>query len=417
MPAPFTSDLAESLAEDVLARFQRYVRIHTEADAANCDHRPSSPGQLELGRLLVAELEEMGLTDVSQSENGYVFATLPGDGPTVGFLAHLDTSPDVTGAGVDPIVHRDYDGSVITLPRGAVLDPAEMPVLASRVGHDIVTASGDTLLGADDKAGMAAIMGAVAYLAAHPELPRTNVRVAFTPDEEIGRGGLDFDVEGFGARCAYTLDGDEVGEIQAETFAAKAATIVVTGVDIHPGSATGKMVNALRVISRIVAALPADQAPETTSEREGFIHPVKITGNAGRAQVDFILRDFDDDLLDGHVATLREIADRAGAETPGATVEMGDNDQYPNMGRFIEPYPEIVEFADEAIRREGVEPRHGVIRGGTDGSILSARGLPTPNLFAGMREVHSPREWVSVQDMAAAAAVVVRLAGVWSERG
>jgi len=416
MPAPFTSELAASLAEDVLDRLQRYVRIDTEADPANADHRPSSPGQFDLGRLLVTELQALGLSDAAMNEQAYVFATLPGDGPTVGFMAHLDTSPDVSGEGIEPILHRDYDGGTITLPKGAVLDPATMPILAEHVGHDIVTGSGDTLLGADDKAGMAAIMAAVAHLAAHPELPRTNLRIAFTPDEEIGRGGFDFDVEGFGVRCAYTLDGDDVGEIQAETFAAKAATIVVHGVDIHPGSATGKMVNALRVAGRILAALPAEQAPETTADREGFIHPVGVTGSAGRAEISLILRDFDDDLLDRHVETVREVAVRVTALTAGARVEVGFSDQYPNMRRFLEPHPEIVASADEAIRQEGLEPIHGAIRGGTDGSILSSRGLPTPNLFAGMREIHSAREWVSVQDMAAAAAVVVRLAGVWAGR-
>jgi tripeptide aminopeptidase len=292
-----------------------------------------------------------------------------------------------------------------------------MPELASRAGHDLVTSSGDTLLGADDKAGVAEIMAAVAHLAAHPELPRPTIRVGFTPDEEIGEGGTLFDVERFGAVCAYTLDGSEPGELQDETFTGSEAIITVHGVDVHPGFATGKLVNAARLAGRILAALPTDElAPESTEGHEGFIHPYAVDGNAAVATIRLIVRDFDDALLEEHVARLRGIAQDVAASEPRARVEVAVRHQYPNMRRFLDERPEVTAAAEEAIRREGLEPRRVPIRGGTDGSQLSAMGLPTPNLFTGGHEYHSVREWASVQEMAAAAAVVVRLAGVWGER-
>jgi tripeptide aminopeptidase len=417
--AAFTSELAESLADEVLERFQRYVRVDTQA-ARDRTGSPSTPGQLELGRLLVGELSEIGLTDAALDENGYVTATLPADGdaplPTIGLIAHLDVSPDAPAAGVEPLVHRDYDGGVITLPKGGtVLDPAAMPALDGKAGEDIVTSSGDTLLGADDKAGVAEIMTAVAHLAAHPELPRPNLRIAFTPDEEIGMGASLFDVEAFGASCAYTMDGSTLGELQDETVTGAEAIIDIEGVDVHPGFATGKLVNATRLAARIVAELPGDSlSPETTSGREGFIHVYEMSGAAGSAQIRAIVRDFDDDLLAEHAALLREIAERVVGEEPTAKVTVEVTPQYPNMRSYLEPMPEIVDVAERAIRAEGIEPIRNPIRGGTDGSMLSAMGLPTPNIFAGGHEFHSVREWISVQDMAAATAVIVRLAEEWT---
>jgi tripeptide aminopeptidase len=425
MLASYTSALAESLAPDVLARFLRYVRIDTQS-RRDRKSSPSTPGQLELGRVLVAELEEAGLEDVDLDENGYVRGTLPANGSggggeanVIGLIAHMDTSPDAPGHGVEPIVHRSYDGGVIELPReGTVLDPAAMPELADKLGHDIVTGSGDTLLGADDKAGVAEIMAGVAHLAAHPELPRPTLRVAFTPDEEIGEGATLFDVERFGARCAYTLDGSEIGELQDETFSAASAVLTVRGVEVHPGQATGKLVNALRLAAQIVAALPsATLTPETTADREGFIHPHEMTGTAGKAEVRFILRDFDDDLLKNHVALLERTAKQVTAAEPRARLELNVRDQYHNMQRVLSAMPDVTDAADAAIRAEGIEPIRRPIRGGTDGSKLSEVGLPTPNIFTGGHEYHSVREWASVQDMAAAAAVVVRLAEVWSRDG
>jgi tripeptide aminopeptidase len=413
----FTSPLAESLAPDVLERFQRYVRVDTQS-SRDRDGSPSTPGQLDLGRMLVDELHDAGLTDATLDENGYVFATLAGPpgSPVIGLLAHMDVSPDAPGAGVEPLVHPRYDGGRIELPRGGtVLDPEQMPVLAGKRGHDIVTSSGDTLLGADDKAGVAEIMAAVAHLAAHPELPRPTLRVGFTPDEEVGEGATLFDIERFGARCAYTLDGSQPGELQDETFSAVEVTLTVHGVDIHPGWATGKLVNAARLAGRVLAALPSDRlTPETTSGREGFIHPYELDGTASRAVVRAIVRDFDDDLLDRHVALLTRTAAEVVASEPRARLDVAVKPQYWNMRRHLEKVPEVVAAADRAIRAEGLEVRREPIRGGTDGSILSARGLPTPNLFTGGHEYHSVREWASLQDMAAAAATVVHLAEAWA---
>ena len=416
---PFTSPLAETLAPDVLERFLRYVRVDTQSrrDREQC---PSTPGQLDLAAMLADELRAAGLDDVALDANGYVTAALPatidGDAPVVGLIAHRDTPPDESGRGVEPIVHRAYDGRPVALPRsGTVLDPATMPELTAKAGHDIVTSSGDTLLGADDKAGVAEIMAAVAHLAAHPELPRPALRVAFTPDEEIGEGATLFDIEGFGADCAYTLDGSEIGELQDETFTGSEAIVTIEGVDVHPGFATGKLVNAARLAGRVLAALPADRlTPETTGGREGFIHPYAIEGSAGRATIKLIVRDFDDDRLAGHVELLRRTAEEVVGAEPRARLQVDVRHQYPNMRRHLEGFPQVVAAAEAAIRAEGIEPVRTPIRGGTDGSKLSEMGLPTPNLFTGGHEYHSVREWASVHDMAAAAATVVRLAEVWT---
>jgi tripeptide aminopeptidase len=419
MSDSYTSTLAESLALDLLERFLRYVRIDTQSSRDRTSS-PSTPGQLELGRLLVAELQQAGLEDARLDQNGYVLATLAGNrgenGDAIGLIAHMDTSPDAPGQGVEPIVHRSYDGGVLMLPREKTrLDPASIPELAAKAGHDIVTSSGDTLLGADDKAGVAEIMAAVAHLAAHPELPRPTLRVAFTPDEEIGEGATLFDVERFGARCAYTLDGSEIGELQDETFSAYEVTITIRGVDVHPGQATGKLVNALRLAARIVAGLPADTlTPETTSGRQGFIHPTELTARPGKAKMRFIVRDFDDDRLDEHLALLERVAHEVVDAEPRAKLDFDVHEQYRNMGNVLLGLPDVLAAAETAIRAEGIEPIRRPIRGGTDGSRLTYMGLPTPNIFTGGHDYHSVREWASVQDMAAAAAVVVRLAEVWS---
>jgi tripeptide aminopeptidase len=297
-----------------------------------------------------------------------------------------------------------------------VLDPERMPELAAKVGHDIVSGSGDTLLGADDKAGVAEIMAALAYLAEHPDVPRPTLCVAFTPDEEIGEGATLFDIERFGARCAYTMDGSIIGELQDETFTAAEAIVTVRGVEVHPGFATGKLVNATRLAGRIVSALPPDLTPEVTEGREGFIHVYEVDARTGRAEIRAIVRDFDDDLLERHIEVLRKTAEEIVAGEPRAHLEIEVRRQYPNMRRYLEPYPEVVQLAERAIRAEGIEPRRTPIRGGTDGSRLSEMGLPTPNIFTGGNEYHSRREWASVQDMAAAAATIVRLAEAWTDR-
>jgi tripeptide aminopeptidase len=412
--------VAQAVAADLLDRFLRYVQIDTQA-RPDRERSPSTPGQLELQRLLVDELQAIGLADAALDEHGYVYATLPAtvpDTPVIGLLAHVDTSPDASGSGVKPIVHRDYDGGVIELPLGGTrLDPAELTYLAGRVGHDIVSASGDTLLGADDKAGVASIMAALAHLASHPELPRPTLRIAFTPDEEIGHGATLFDVPAFGARCAYTVDASDLGELEDESFAAVEVRIRITGVGAHTGWGKDRLVNAVKLAARIVAELPAGElSPETTSGREGFIHPSQIHGAMERAELRLIVRDFEEELLDAHVELLRGVAERVVAAAPGAAHEFEVIRQYRNMRDYIGDDPEVLLAAEEAIAAEGIELLRDPIRGGTDGSRLSEMGLPTPNIFDGAHDYHSVREWVSLQDMAASAAVLVRLAEAWTRR-
>ena len=416
--APYTSPLAEELAGDVLERFLRYVKVDTQA-AYRVPERPSTAKQLDLSRLLVDELREIGLDDAELTEGATVFATLPGsvEAPVVGLIAHVDTTPDVTAEGVSPIVHEAWEGDVVTLPGDPrqVLDPAELPELAARVGHDLVTSDGTTLLGADDKAGIAEIMAAVAYLSRHPERPRAPLRIAFTVDEEVGRGAEDFDLDAFGAEVAYTLDGSGLGELEIETFSAKSVRVKIRGLSVHPGTAKDKLVNAVKLASELVTLLPRERlSPETTEDREGYVHPHRISGSAEEAVVDFIARDHDDALLEQHVDLLRGLADEIARREPRARVEVDVRDSYRNMRPYIEKNPRVVDAALEAIRRAGAEPKLAITRGGTDGAVLSSRGLPTPNLFTGGQEYHSVREWASVQDMAAAAATIVELAGVWA---
>ena len=420
MPAAFSSPLAAELADDVLERFLRYVRVDTQASFAS-DTYPSTAGQLDLSRLLLDELRSIGLEDAELTEHGYVLATLPGtapEAPVVGLIAHVDVSPDVPGAGVRPLVHRDYDGGRLALPGdpGVVLDPAELPALAERVGHDLVTSDGTTLLGADDKAGVAEIMAAVAYLARHPDPPHAPVRVAFTVDEEVGRGTDHLELERLGARLAYTFDGSGRGELELETFSAYEVAVAIRGKAVHPGSAKGKLVNAVKLAGQLVDSLPRNGlSPETTEGRQGFLHPTRIAGNAAEATVHFIVRDHDDELLERHLALLRSLVDAVAAGEPRATLTVTVEEQYRNMRPFLDAHPRVVAAAEEAIRRAGVEVEHTIIRGGTDGARLSERGLPTPNVFTGGQEYHSLREWASVQDMAAAAATAVELARVWAE--
>ncbi len=419
MSAPYTSELAQTLAPDLLRRFERYVRIDTQA-ARERTQSPSTPGQLDLGRVLVEELIAAGLGDAALDENGYVTATLAGtagNGTIVGLIAHMDTSPDAPGTGVEPIVHRDYDGGAIVLPRsGTRLDPESIPELAAKVGHDIVTSSGDTLLGADDKAGVAEIVAAVAHLAAHPELPRPTLRISFTPDEEIGEGATLFNIDRFGALCAYTMDGSEIAEFTDETFSAQEMIVSIHGVDVHPGHATGKLVSAARLAADIVAALPSDRlTPDTTSGREGFIHVYSLSGTAATAEIRAIVRDFEEDRLAEHVALLEDTARQVMARAPRATLDIRVHRQYRNMRQYLEPVPFVAEAAEAAITAEGLAPVRVPVRGGTDGSRLSEMGLPTPNIFTGGHEFHSVREWASVHDMASAAATIVRLAEVWTQ--
>jgi len=414
----YPTPLAEELADDVLERFLRYVQIDTQSDD-DSDTYPSTMKQRDLGELLEKELREAGLEDVELTEHSYVFATLPGSaGPTIGLIAHMDTSSDESGTGVKPQVVRNFDGGDIVLPGDPrkVLRADDNPILAERAGHDIVTTDGTTLLGADDKAGVAEIMGAVAYLAAHPEIQHAPIRVGFTVDEEVGRGVDHFDIGEFGAHVAYTLDGSELGRIDDETFSASEVRIRIEGHSVHPGTSKGKMVNAIKLAARIVERLPADsRSPETTEQRDGFVHPTRIAGTTAEAELRFIARDFDAQKLEEHELLLRKLADEVAKEEPRATVTVTREDSYRNMKEFLDAEPAVTEAADEAARRTGIEPWREPIRGGTDGAMLSARGLPTPNIYTGAHQFHSVLEWASVQDMAASAATIVELVKLWAE--
>lgn len=408
-------------SEDLLARFLRYVQIDTRSDA-HSPTTPSTPGQWTLLRLLAAELKQLGAADVAVGEFGYVLATLPATSkksglPRLAWFAHVDTATNLPSA-AKPIVHRKYDGRPIAFPDNPnlKLTVESTPHLREAIGQDVITASGTTLLGADDKSGVAVVMAAVRYLLAHPEIPHGTICVCFNPDEEIARGMTKLDLAQLGADVGYTLDGEARGQIDFETFSADAAVLQVQGVASHPGWAKDVMVNALRIAGRFLAALPMAQSPERTEKRQGFIHPVECDGTAERATVRMILRDFElDGLADKHAILERIVADLRTAE-PQAKLTLTFSEQYRNMRYWLERDMRPVEFAREAVRRAGLEPKSDLIRGGTDGSNLTQRGLPTPNLFVGMHEVHSEREWVTLQDMAKAAEVLVHLAQVWETR-
>jgi tripeptide aminopeptidase len=408
----------------VLDRFLRYVQFDTQSDESSPRY-PSTPGQLVLLEALADELRTLGAADVAMDAHGYVTATVPAtsatpDVPTIGFIAHVDTSPEMSGAGVTPIVHRRYDGRDLVLPDdpSAVLRSGEIPALADRIGDDIVTASGTTLLGADNKAGVAEIMTAVEYLLAHREIRHGRIRVAFTPDEEVGRGTLHFDVAAFGAHCAYTMDGGARGDLEWESFSADAMTVTFVGFNTHPGYAKGRMANAIKAAAAFIASLPADTlSPETTDGYEGFVHPYSVQAAVDRTAVRIILRDFATSALADQRRRLSALADDTAARMRGIRVEIAVEEQYRNMREVLARHPAVVEHAREAMRRAGIAVRERPIRGGTDGSRLSFMGLPTPNLFAGEQNFHSRLEWVSVQDMERAVDVIVQLARVWEEQG
>ena len=406
----YRSELARELGAEARDRLVRYAQVWTTSDP-DSETAPSTERQLDLSRMLVAELEELGL-EAELTEHGIVHSTLPGntDAPTIGLVAHVDVSSDVSGENVKPQVFR-YEGGPHPLPGdpSQVLDPTEWPELANHVGHELMSSDGTTLLGADDKAGVAEIMAAVGYLVRHPDLPHGTVRIAFTPDEEIGRGVDNFDIARFGAEVAYTLDGSTAGQIDDETFSGLEARVRFRGRAVHPGYAKDIMVNAIRLASDFVAALPRDLSPERTEERQGYVHPTRITGDAENAEVRLILRDFDEAKLESHAELVRKTA----ADVGGAEVEI--RRQYSNMKQYLDAVPRAVELADEAVRRAGLEPKRELVRGGTDGSRLSELGLPTPNIFTGGQQAHSQREWVCVADMGAAAETVVHLVQLWAE--
>jgi tripeptide aminopeptidase len=406
--------------DPLLDRFCRYVRIDTQA-IESAGTYPSSPGQIELGKLLVAELRQMGIQDAAQDENGIVMATIPATVShpvaVVAFNAHLDTSPETTGRNVQPVVHPNYDGRDIVLPQdpSKVLRPAEEPDLGRLKGKTIITTDGTTLLGADDKAGVAVIVETAAYLMAHPQVRHGPVRVCFTCDEEIGHGVDHVDLQRLGAQAAYTLDGGGQGEIDVETFSADLAVVAIKGVNIHPSIARGRMVNAIRLAGMFLERLPKHMlAPEATAERQGFLHPYRIEGGVGETNLRILLRDFDTPRLADEAELLRSIARLLTAEFPQAQIDVRIAPQYRNMADGLVKEPRAVAFAEEAMRRAGLEPKRTIVRGGTDGSRLTELGLPTPNLSTGEHHIHSPLEWTCLEEMQTAVRVLIELVQVWA---
>ncbi|MEM6262441.1 MAG: peptidase T [Bacteroidota bacterium] len=405
-----------------LKRFLRYAQIDTQSDIAS-KTIPSTIKQKDLAKVLVEELHEMGISDAEMDEYGYVYATVPANTdkevPVICFCSHMDTSPDASGTGVKPIVHENYTGGDIVLPDdpSQVLKPSEHPDLGKQIGSDIITASGTTLLGADNKAGLAAIMDAAHFLMTYPEVKHGKVRLLFTPDEEIGRGADKVDIEKLGADFGYTIDGETRGSLEDETFSADGGRMIIEGRSAHPGFAKGQMENALKIAAEIVANLPKDRlSPESTEEKEGFVHPVSMNGTAEQAQIDFIIRDFTDENLAAHTAELRQIMNEVLKAYPRSTGRLEIIEQYRNMKKVLDQHPEVVANAEEAIRRAGIQVVKRSIRGGTDGSRLSYMGLPCPNIFAGEHAFHSKLEWVSRQDMEASARTIIELCKVWEER-
>jgi tripeptide aminopeptidase len=412
----------ENYTFTVAQRFLRYVRIDTQSDPTSKSH-PSTEKQKDLGRVLVQELLAAGLADAELDEFGYVYATLPATTtkttPVICFCAHLDTAPDCTGKNVNPIVHQNYDGGDIQLPDdpAQVILAREHPYLASRKGDDIITAGGTTLLGADDKAGVAVIMDMVHFFVLHPELEHGKIRILFTPDEEIGHGVDKIDLAKLGADFAYTLDAGERGTLEDETFSADAMTVTFHGISAHPGYGKNKLVNAIKVAAHFVDLLPKDEwSPETTDGRYGFVHPVRITGIAEKATVEFIIRDFYTFKLNAYEQSLRDRVEDALAVFPGATAEVAITEQYRNMKEVLDQYPAITGYAGEAIRRAGLEIHRSSARGGTDGSRLSFMKLPCPNLFTGEMAFHGKHEYVSIQDMQKSVETIVHLACIWTEK-
>ena len=405
----------------LLDRFCRYVRIDTQADEASPTY-PSTRGQLELGRLLAQELQAMGVRDAAQDEHGIVMATLPAtqrkSGPVIAWIAHVDTSPETSGHGVKPLVHRDYDGKDIVLEGDPtkVLRVEENPELKALIGKTLITTHGTTLLGADDKAGIAVIMEAAAHLTAHPEIGHGPVRICFTCDEEIGRGVDHLDLKMLGAKVGYTLDGGGTGEIDGETFSADLAVVTITGVNIHPALAKGRMINAVRIAGAFLERMPWQAlAPETTAERDGFLHPYRVEGGVASATIRILLRDFDTAKLADKAKLLSSIANLLMAEHAGARIDVSVTPQYRNMAEGLAKEPRAVACAEQAMKRVGLTPRRTIVRGGTDGSRLTEMGLPTPNLSCGEHNLHSPLEWTCLEEMETAVRVLVELARIWGE--
>jgi len=410
-----------NISHTVTERFLKYVKIDTQSDPSSTTC-PSTEKQKDLGKVLVEELLEMGISDAHMDENGYIYATIPSNSnkkvPVICFCSHMDTSPDCSGKNVNPQVHKNYNGKDIVLPndQSQIIKVANHPSLLKQIGNDIITTDGTTLLGADNKAGVAEIMDAAHHLIKHPEIKHGKIRILFTPDEEIGRGADKADMKKLGADYGYTIDGEELGHIENETFSADGVTISIHGVSTHPGFAKNKMESAIKIASEIVASLPKDKmSPESTEKKEPFIHPLAISGGIEETTLQFIIRAFDEEGLKTQEDYLKGLTEKIIKNYPNSSFDFIVKEQYRNMKQVLDKNPEIVNNALEAIRRAGVEPVLSSIRGGTDGSRFSYMGLPCPNIFAGEHAFHSKHEWVSIQDMQKAVATIVNLCMIWEE--
>ena len=401
-------------------RFLRYVKYDTQSDD-DSQSFPSTEKQKILSKDLAKELKELGLGDAHMDENGYVMATIPSNSdkkvPAIGFIAHVDTSPAVTGANVNPVINKNYQGGDIKLQKDdVVIKESENPDLKNMVGFDIITADGTTLLGADNKAGVAEIMDAVNYILSHPEVKHGDIKICFTPDEEVGRGTEKFDVNKYGAKYAYTVDGQSRGEVETETFSADGVTVKFIGKNIHPGYGKGIMINSMKIASAFIDSLPKDKlSPETTEKREGYFHPVSINGNEELTTIKFIIRDFETSKLKDHEDILKKLAEEAVGKFPGSKLNFEVNEQYRNMKEILVQHPQVEKHAIEAMENLNIKPIMNPIRGGTDGSKLSFMGLPCPNIFAGEHSFHSKEEWVAIQDMETAVKVIVEIAKIWEK--
>lgn len=412
-----------NLDQSLSQRFIRYAKIDTQSDP-NSPTCPSTLKQKDLGTLLVNELLEMGISDAEMDNNGYVYGTIPSNTdkkiPIIFFCSHMDTSPDCSGEEVKPIIHDNYQGEDLILPddHNIVIKLSDHKDLKQQIGNDIITASGTTLLGADNKAGLAEIMEAVNFLVKNPAVKHGTIKILFTPDEEIGRGVDQVDLKKLGADFGYTVDGETLGSIEDETFSADGATLIINGVSTHPGFAKGKMESAIKILTDVIAALPKDAlTPEATHQKEGFIHPVSFSGQVEQAEAHFIIRDFTDEKLAEHGQFLEQTVKQVMVNYPNATFDLKIKEQYRNMKQILDQHPQIVQFGIEAIERAGIVAKPQSIRGGTDGSRLSFMGLPCPNIFAGEHAFHSKQEWVSVQDMEKAVQTIINIACIWEEKG
>jgi tripeptide aminopeptidase len=402
--------------------FLSYVKYDTQSSEES-ETYPSTMKQLDLSKKLLEEVKELGLKDCELTEHGYVFATLPSNVthkvPTIGLIAHVDTSPEVSGENVNPVIHKNYQGGDLVLPKdkSQVIEFDMNPALKTCIGHDIITTDGTTLLGADNKAGIAEIMGAVKFLLQNPEIKHGKIRVAFTVDEEVGTGTEYFDVKKYGADYAYTIDGESAGEVEDETFCADTAIIKIKGVNVHPGYAKDRMINGIKIAAELLEKLPKDSmSPETTEKREGYLHPHAIKGGVELTELTFLVRDFTVEGLNEKEAFLQKSCDELSKKYAPATVELQIKESYRNMKYKLDEHPQVVEYALEAVERSGIKPIKNLIRGGTDGARLSFMGLPTPNIFTGGHNFHSQKEWISIQDMEKAVETIVNLVQIWTEK-